>query len=224
MAEPTRKQLVVAGIAALALLAGIIFRNTGNGDLPTTSKEPTITAPAETLPPEPPPTKTPEVQPTAPTETGEEGFTEHGTPLNINLDTETQAAIYELCGRDNSLFCMTMAIASRETSGTFQVDAVGDDGWSIGIMQINTRWHTERMEALGVTDLTDPVQCAAVAIDYLQELESRYGFSPETHGILMSYNMGPKGAKDAMNAGIYCTDYSREVMALYQSYMEEMGG
>ena len=62
-----------------------------------------------------------------------------------------------------------MAIAAVESD--FNPRGIGDDGDSIGMMQINTCWHTGRMAALGVTDLTDPVQCAAVAIDYLLELE-----------------------------------------------------
>ena len=88
------------------------------------------------------------------------------------------------------------------------------------MMQINTKWHTERMEALGVTDLTDPVQCAAVAVDYLQELESRYGFEPESSGILMAYNAGPSSAKNDLNAGKTSTDYSRKVMTVYQGYLD----
>lgn len=144
-------------------------------------------------------------------------------PLDINLDAETQWAIYQECGYDNSLFCTVMAIAAKETVG-FDLDAVGDNGNSLGIMQINTRWHTERMDALGVTDLTDPVQCVAVAIDYLAELESRYGYALEDGTLLMAYNMGPSGARSALDAGITATDYSREVLALYQGFMEEMEG
>ncbi|NBH77743.1 hypothetical protein D3Z52_06090 [Clostridiaceae bacterium] len=72
------------------------------------------------------------------------------------------------------------------------------------------------------TDLTDPVQCAAVAIDYLQELESRYGFEPESEALLMAYNMGPSGARKALNEGRTSTDYSREIMTVYQGYLEEL--
>lgn len=144
-------------------------------------------------------------------------------PLDINLDAKTQWAIYRECGYNDSLFCTVMAIAAKETVG-FDLDAVGDNGTSLGIMQINTRWHTERMEALGVTDLTDPVQCAAVAIDYLAELESRYGYTLEDGTLLMAYNMGPTGARNALEAGITATDYSEEVLELYWGFMEELEG
>lgn len=144
--------------------------------------------------------------------------------LDVDLDPETQWAIYHECGYDNGLFSLAMAIANRETGGTFQADAVGDNGDSIGLFQVNTRWHTDRMERLGVTDLTDPVQCAAVAIDYLKELSDRYGFEPESEALLMAYNMGPSGANNAIEAGTTSTDYSREAWALYQGYLEELEG
>ena len=115
-----------------------------------------------------------------------------------------------------------MAIAEHESE--FKPDLQGDNGQSLGMMQINTRWHTDRMEALGVTDLTDPVQCAAVAIDYLQELESRYGFEAESEALLMAYNMGPSGARKALNEGRTSTDYSREIMTVYQGYLAELEG
>lgn len=141
-------------------------------------------------------------------------------PLDVPLDTETQRAIYEACEYDTGLFSLVMAIAEHESG--FDPETVGDGGSSLGMMQINTRWHTGRMEALDVTDLTDPVQCAAVAIDYLRELEDRYGFEPESEAILMAYNMGPGGARAALKAGRTYTDYSREVMTVYQGYLEEL--
>lgn len=139
--------------------------------------------------------------------------------LDIALDTETQWAIFRLCGYDPDRFCFLMAIAEHESD--FQTDLVSDGGLSLGMMQINTKWHTDRMEALGVTDLMDPVQCAVVAIDYLCELEIRYGFEPWSEGLLMSYNMGPDSARNALNAGRTSTDYSRTIMTTFQGYLEE---
>ena len=151
---------------------------------------------------------------------GDDGTLHRIKPLDIPLEAETQWAIYEACEYDPGLFCLVMAIAEHESG--FDPETVGDGGSSLGMMQINTRWHTGRMEALGVTDLTDPVQCAAVAVDYLRELEDRYGFEPESEALLMAYNMGPGGARKALKAGRTSTDYSREVMTVYQGYLEEL--
>jgi hypothetical protein len=138
------------------------------------------------------------------------------TPLlKVPLAAETQWAIFEQCGQDADLFCSVMAIAEVESD--FDANLLGDGGDSIGMMQINTRWHTGRMEALGVTDLTDPVQCATVAIDYLLELEGILEAGPGDQGLYVGYNAGPSRAKRTSS-----TAYSREVMAVYQEYIEEM--
>lgn len=140
---------------------------------------------------------------------------------SVPLDAETQAAILELCGGDRDTFCAIMAIAWVESR--FDTDAVGDNGVSIGMMQVNTRWHTGRMEALGVTDLTDPVQCAAVALDYLRELSEGYGFGWITdHDLYMAYNMGPGNARIAIDSGTASSGYSRAALTAYGDYAQEM--
>lgn len=142
--------------------------------------------------------------------------------LDVALDSETQWAIYyDACDYVPGLFCLVIAIAGHESE--FNPKAEGDNGDSLGIMQINTKWHADRMEDLGVTDLTDPVQCAIVGIDYLWELEDRYGYEPESDAILMAYNMGPNGARKAINEGRTSTAYSREIMTAYRGYLEELG-
>ena len=138
------------------------------------------------------------------------------TPLlKVPLAAETQWAIFEQCGQDADLFCSVMAIAEVESD--FDANLLGDGGDSIGMMQINTRWHTGRMEALGVTDLTDPVQCAVVAIDYLLELEEITEAEPGDHRLYVGYNAGPSRAKRTSS-----TAYSEMVMEIYQEYIGEM--
>lgn len=138
---------------------------------------------------------------------------------SVPLDKETQWAVYEVCGNDNELFCAAMAIANRESR--FTPTAVGDDGRSVGMMQINQRWHTERMERLGTTDLTDPIQCAAVAIDYLKELTATFGWV-NGEKVYIAYNAGATQASEWIASGITSTEYSRECLALYQGYLAEM--
>lgn len=208
-----RPQYIAAGASLLlALSFGASLLTTGTGG--TIADKPT-TPPAQV-------TEVPEPTPSLSETWSNDGSQLTTRLLDIDLDPETQWAIYQECGSDDRLFCTAMAIAYRETGGTFQADAVGDNGGSIGMFQINTRWHVDRMERLGVTDLTDPVQCAAVAVDYLKELVDRYGFEPESEALLMAYNMGPGGAKKALAAGTTSTEYSREVWAAYQGYLKEM--
>ena len=150
---------------------------------------------------------------------------EHGqeeTPLlDVDLDPVTQWGIYAAaCDRDPALFCAVMAIAWTESR--FQPDTVGDDGNSLGMMQINTKYHRERMEALGITDLTDPIQSAVVAADYLKEIEGLTGATTDDPLLYMAYNMGPAGARKALLAGTESTEYSDKVLATYRGYREQM--
>ena len=161
------------------------------------------------------------IGPTATPEPTPEATTAVKLLESVPLDAETQAAILELCGGDRDTFCAIMAIAWVESR--FDTDAVGDNGVSIGMMQVNTRWHTGRMEALGVTDLTDPVQCAAVALDYIRELSEGYGFGWITdHSLYMAYNMGPGNARIALDSGTASSGYSRAALTAYGDYAQEM--
>lgn len=141
----------------------------------------------------------------------------------IDLDPALQEAIFEMCHYDANRFCAVMAIAFSESR--FDPDAVGDNGDSIGMMQINTTAQAERIEALGVTDLTDPLQNASVAVDYLLWLEDNLGSSDpySKHAIYMAYNMGLTGCREALQNGICCTDYSTRTLATYHTYLEWMG-
>ena len=205
-----RDILLAVAAAALILCAVVI----------ATMEPPAAETPAVTRPAEPDGTD-------APADSSSELWSDDSTlhrikPLEIPLEAETQWAIFEACEYDPGLFCFLMAIGQQESR--FNPDTQGDGGASLGVFQINIRWHTGRMEALGVTDLTDTAQCAAVALDYLRELVSRYGFEPESEALLMAYNMGPGGARKALNAGQTSTDYSREVMTVYRGYLEELEG
>lgn len=74
-------------------------------------------------------------------------------------------------------------------------DPEADNGICIGMMQINEKWHEERMEKLGVTDLTDPISNIKVGVDYLAELQDGRSLKYA----LMIYNMGFTKAREALN-------------------------
>lgn len=62
------------------------------------------------------------------------------------------------------------AIIERESHGNPHAENKG----CIGLMQISARWHGDRMERLGVTDLYDERGNVKVGADYLQELFREY--------------------------------------------------
>lgn len=213
-------------IASAAIIMGVAILISGHAEVKGESPDiPPADAPALTIiqtPPAPPPTADP-----LPMDNARELWSverdKQDTPLlSADLDATTQWAIYDVCDRDNQLFCTVMAIAWKES--LYQTDIIGDGGDSIGMMQINTRWNTDRMERLGVTNLTDPVQSSMVAVDLLRELAETFDSGISDTTTLMAYNMGPTGARRAIDAGTYETAYTQEVTAMFQTYLQEMEG
>ena len=74
----------------------------------------------------------------------------------------------------------------EEESG-WCASAEGDNGQSIGLMQIQPRWHKERLTRLGITNLYDPKQNVTVGCDILAELLGKYGNYKDA---LSVYNSG----------------------------------
>lgn len=88
---------------------------------------------------------------------------------------------------------LLMAIIERESAG--QVDA--ENGGCKGLMQISDRWHKDRMERLGVTDIYDVDGNIHVGTDYLAELFEEYG---EVTTVLMVYH-GERNAVEKSENG-----------------------
>ena len=86
--------------------------------------------------------------------------------------------------------CPELVEALIEKESSYNPKAVNGD--CIGLMQISERWHRERLEEFGVTDLTDPFDNILVGVDYLRELFEKY----EDPGmVLMVYNGDSRAAK-----------------------------
>lgn len=121
----------------------------------------------------------------------------------VPLDHEVQAFVIRACEDLNMDPAVIIAMIDQESD--FREDCVGDDGASFGLMQIQQKWHTERMDKLGVTDLMNPLQNVAVGIDYLAELLDR---GNGLEWALAAYNAGATGANNGLGKG-----YAAEVMA-----------
>jgi soluble lytic murein transglycosylase-like protein len=129
---------------------------------------------------------------TKPTETEtadtEPSVTEEAEPVtlyDVPLDEELQLYIIseaEAHGIDPAII---MAMAFRESN--YDPGAIGDNGNSYGLLQVQERFHKERMQRLGCTDLLDPYQNVTVAIDFLCELLNKYG---DMGKALTAYNRG----------------------------------
>ena len=115
---------------------------------------------------------------------------------DIPLDAELQRLLYQATVETGVRYELALAVIWQETD--FR-NIVGDGGDSVGYMQVQPRWHSERMERLGVTDLTDPYSNFLVGCDFLAELYGKY----DLNEALTAYNSGTPGdsqyATDVLN-------------------------
>lgn len=119
---------------------------------------------------------------------------------NVNLSPEVQDVIFAECEKHGISPAVVVAMVERESK--CDQYAMGDDGRAFGLMQIQPKWHLKRMIDLSCTDLFDPVQNVTVGINYLAELNNRYG---DVSKALVAYNRG------SYNGTI--TSYATEVLA-----------
>lgn len=110
---------------------------------------------------------------------------------------------------------LIFAIAERESG--LNPNAVGDNGASLGLMQIQPRWSRERMKRLEVADLREPRGCVKVAIDILLEYKEK---DSDLYFVLMSYNGGMAYAKRNIDTpsdyAVKVSDRAVELSRLYE--------
>lgn len=112
---------------------------------------------------------------------------EEPSPLyDVPLDADLQAHIKLTCEEYHIDPYIVLAMIWQESR--WNADAVGDGGDSLGLMQIQPRWHSGRMEKLGCEDLLDPYDNVVVGIDYLAESIRRY--DGDVDKALVAYNQG----------------------------------
>lgn len=139
-------------------------------------------------------------------------------PLDVSMDESIQEEIASICDEHQISFSFVMAVIKKESN--FKADSIGDQGNSLGLMQIQPKWHAERMEELGVTDLMDPIENVKVGVNLLIELFETYC---DAQQVLMAYNMKRASCLELWEKGIYETAYTREVLATaeeYERYLE----
>lgn len=135
---------------------------------------------------------------------------EHYEPTiyDVPLSDDIQLHIARLCEEHHIDPAIVIGVIEHES--TFNASAVGDNGNSLGLMQIQPQWHKERMERLGCDDLLDPYQNVTVGVDILAELIERY---EDTERALMVYNAGAVGAYNGwFQYGVYSNSYSVDVL------------
>lgn len=152
--------------------------------------EPTqTTEPPESIPTEPEPEPEPETQ-----------------YYDVPLSEDLQDHIFALCEEHDIDPALVIAMIKRESN--YKARAVGDKGNSLGLMQIQPRWHYERMDRLDCPDLLDPYQNVTVGIDILSDLFAK---GKPVEWVLMAYNGGRAYANRNWNSGVV-SSYASKVL------------
>ena len=128
---------------------------------------------------------------------------------DVPLEKDLQLFIASLCEEVSIEPELVLAMIEKESQ--WNPEAVGDNGRSSGLMQVQERWHKDRMNKLGCDDLLDPYQNVLVAVDILAEKLAKYDTTGEA---LTAYNAGDAGAYNLyFSKGIYANDYAKKVLA-----------
>jgi len=129
-------------------------------------------------------------------------------PFDLPLEASLQRFIIRLGEETGVGPKIILGVICVESS--YNADSIGDDGHSFGLMQVQRRWHEERIARLNVMDLLNPYDNVRVGINYLSELYEKYG---DIEMALVAYNAGPTGAWEHwFSKGLYTSEYSRKVM------------
>ena len=104
--------------------------------------------------------------------------------------------------------CPELIQAIVEKESNYNENSVSSHG-AIGLMQVIPRWNQDRMDRLGVTDLTDPYQNILCGTDLISELADKY---EDLYLVLMCYNQGEYGgAIEQWENGQY-SDYAVSIV------------
>ena len=127
----------------------------------------------------------------------------------VPLDEDLQLHIIDLCNDYNVEPELVLAVIGQESN--YNANAIGDNGKSFGLMQVQKQFHEDRMVKVGATDLLNPYDNVAVGIDILAEcLNEGRGLEWALH----CYNGWVEYA-DYMQATGQVSDYTESVLKLY---------
>lgn len=119
-----------------------------------------------------------------------------------------QAYTYSLCKQNNIRYSLVLALMEIESG--YQYDALSGTN-DIGYMQVNYKWHQDKMPDMTEKALYNPYVNIKVGIEYLVELSEE--FTTE-EAVLTAYHYGVSGAYSRCSKDAAITsDYADRVLA-----------
>ena len=133
---------------------------------------------------------------------------------DVPLSDDLVLHIIDVADKNNIDPELILAIIKQESN--FDASAIGDSGRSFGLMQVQKKWHGERMQRLGCTDLLNPYENIIVGADIIAEkLRSGKGMA----WALMAYNGGNPYANSMLQSS-EISEYAQNVITYYDEYKE----
>lgn len=154
-----------------------------------------------------------QTEPPAVTATAE--YREQRPLYDVPLSAEIQRYIFNVSDYYGVDPALVLAVIERESG--YNSAAIGDSGDSIGLMQIQPRWHAARMDKLGVDDLFNPYENVSLGVDILAS------YIDEGHGeewALHAYNGGVAYA-NRMSVADEVSDYAKSIIDRANNLKEE---
>ncbi len=133
------------------------------------------------------------------------------------LPKRIQRGIFCVCEDTTLSFELVMSLIYEESG--WDPECISDDGKSVGLMQIQEKWHTELMDKTGCTDLTDPIQNVRVGTALLKRHFSTY---QDPAWALMAYNGGQAYA-DRMIKANKTSAYAERILRRAAEYERSNG-
>lgn len=130
--------------------------------------------------------------------------------FDVPLDEDLQLYIFELSERYSVPMELIIAVIGQESN--YDPSKIGDNHNSYGLMQVQPKWHEERMVQYNVTDLLNPYENCLIGVDYLAECLQKGGLEWG----LMAYNGGPEHANNMTAQGVI-TEYAESVIYLSEN-------
>ena len=128
------------------------------------------------------------------------------------LSKGVQDHLIEVCEEEKIPVPLVLAIIEQESHFDAKVISRTND---YGLMQINVVNHAWLSEKYGITDFLDSKQNITAGVKFLSLIYHKYETLDD---VLMAYNMGEGGARNAREQGVYSTPYSRSVIEKWEKY------
>lgn len=125
--------------------------------------------------------------------------------FNVPLSNDLQDFIFRECEQYNIAPAIIISMIEQESG--YHSSTISDNGDSLGLMQIQPKWHQKLMDELYCPDLLNPYDNIKVGIRIIADLSKE---NNDICWVLMAYNGGKAYATKNINNGIV-SDYAKEV-------------